>query len=87
MAEEAPGAADPVAGAAAVRLGRLPIELVMLLPHPAASNPAARTATTAENVVAERRMLIPPQCARHAARACAAGDTDVYQAGHPARGG
>jgi hypothetical protein len=78
--EEAPGAAEPVAGAAvvtlcvggcavtlglpetvAVRLGRLPIELVMLLPHPAASNPAARTAATRESLAAERRMLILPQ--------------------------
>jgi hypothetical protein len=36
----------------AVRLGRLPIELVMLLPHPTASNPAARTATSRENLAA-----------------------------------
>jgi hypothetical protein len=98
--EEAPGAADPVAGAAgaavvtlcvggcavtlglpetvAVRLGRLPIELVMLLPHPAASNPAARTATSRESLVAERRMLILPQCSWPAARARPVGDTDTY---------
>jgi hypothetical protein len=61
----------------AVRLGRLPIELVMLLPHPAASNPVTRTATTGESLVAEPLMLILPQCSRHAARACAAGDTDA----------
>jgi len=36
----------------AVRLGRLPIELVMLLPHPAASTTATRTATTRESLVA-----------------------------------
>jgi hypothetical protein len=33
---------------------------VMLLPHPAASNPAARTAATREGLVVERRMLILP---------------------------
>src|SRR5262249_32837400 len=51
----------------AVRLGKLPIELLTLLPHPAASNPAARTAATRENLVAERLMLILPQCSRHPA--------------------
>src|SRR6516162_1931520 len=69
----------------AVRLGRPPTELP-LLPHPAASNPAARTATTRESLVAERRMLILPQCSWPAAGACAAGDTDGYGAGHCACG-
>jgi hypothetical protein len=62
----------------AVRLGRLPIELLMLLPHPAASNPAARTAASKESLVAERRMLILPLCSRPAARACAADGTDAH---------
>jgi hypothetical protein len=83
--EEAAGAAEPVAGAVgadvtvtvglaetvAVRLGRLPIELLMALPHPAASNAAASTVTGRESLVAERRMLILPQYSWPATRASA----------------
>jgi hypothetical protein len=73
--EEATGAAEPVAGgwvagaavtlglagAVAVRLGKLPIELLMLPPHPATSNPAASRVTGRESLLAERRMLILPR--------------------------
>jgi len=73
--EEAAGAAEPVAGgwvvgaavtlglagAVAVRLGKLPIELLMVPPHPAASNPAASRVTGRESLVTERRMLILPR--------------------------
>jgi hypothetical protein len=73
--EEATGAAEPVgggwvvgaavtlglAGAVAVRLGKLPIELLMVPPHPAASNPAASMVTGRESLFAERRMLILPR--------------------------
>jgi hypothetical protein len=66
--EEATGAAEPVAGgwvvgaavtlglagAVAVRLGKLPIELLMVPPHPAASNPAASRVTGRESLFAER---------------------------------
>ena len=72
----APGLADTVA----VRLGKLPIELLMVLPHPA-SNPAASRVTGRESRFAERRMLILPHnpqaawlggfCLRHH-RDCAA---------------
>src|SRR6516162_794416 len=77
--EEAAGAAEPVAAAVgadvtvtvtpglgeavAVRLGKLPIELLMVPPHPATSNPAARRITERESPFAERRMLILPRCA------------------------
>jgi hypothetical protein len=44
----------------AVRLGKLPIELLMVLPHPA-SNPAASRVTGRESRFAERRMLILPR--------------------------
>ena len=44
----------------AVRLGTLPIELVMLPPHPAARHPATTMATSGETLFAERRMLILP---------------------------
>ena len=44
----------------AVRLGTLPIELVMLLPHPAARHPATTMATSGEILFAECRMLILP---------------------------
>jgi hypothetical protein len=44
----------------AVRLGKLPIELLMVLPHPAASKPAASTVTGRESRFAERHMLILP---------------------------
>jgi hypothetical protein len=73
--EEAAGAAEPVAGggvagaavtlglagAVAVRLGKLPIELLMVPPHPAASNPAASRVAGRESLFAERRMLILPR--------------------------
>jgi hypothetical protein len=73
--EEATGAAEPVAcgwvagaavtlglaGAVAVRLGKLPIELLMVPPHPAASNPVASRVTRRESLFAERRMLILPR--------------------------
>jgi hypothetical protein len=73
--EEAAGAAEPVAGGwvvgaavtlglaetVAVRLGKLPIELLMVLPHPAASNPAASRVTGRESLFTERRMLILPR--------------------------
>ena len=61
MPEDAAGAAEPVAGAVgadvtvtvtpglaetvAVRLGKPPIELLIVPPHPATSNPAARRIT------------------------------------------
>jgi len=45
--------------AVAVRLGRLPIEL-MLLPHPAASNPAIRTGTGTDSLFGEGLVLILP---------------------------
>jgi hypothetical protein len=45
----------------AVRLGKLPIELLIVLPHPAASNPAATRVTGRESLFAERRMLILPR--------------------------
>ena len=52
-----------LAGAVAVRLGKLPIELLMVPPHPAASNPATNRVTGRESLFAERRMLIlPPLC-------------------------
>ena len=95
--EEAAGAAEPVAGAVgadvtvtvtlglaetvAVRLGKLPNELLIVLPHPAASNPAVSSVTKRESLFAERRMLILPHnpqaawlggfCLRHH-RDCAA---------------
>ena len=50
-----------LAGAVAVRLGKLPIELLMVPPHPAASNPAASRVTGRESLFAERRMLILPR--------------------------
>src|SRR6185312_13514565 len=70
--EEATGAAEAVAGgwvggaavtlglagAVAVRLGKLPIELLMAPPHPAASNPAASRVTGRESRFVERRMLV-----------------------------
>src|SRR5271157_5650394 len=73
--EEATGAAEPVAGgwvvgaavtlglagAVAVRLGKLPIELLMVPPQPAASSPAASRVTGRESLFAERRMLILPR--------------------------
>ena len=46
-----------LAGAVAVRLGKLPIELLTVPPHPAASNPAATRVTGRESLFAERRML------------------------------
>jgi hypothetical protein len=49
-----------LAGAVAVRLGKLPIELLMVPPHPA-SNPAASRVTGRESLFAERRMLILPR--------------------------
>jgi hypothetical protein len=73
--EEATGAAEPVAAgwvvgaaavtlglaeAVAVRLGKLPIELLMVPPHPA-SNPAASRVTERESLFAERRMVILPR--------------------------
>jgi hypothetical protein len=50
-----------LAGAVAVRLSKLPIELLMVPPHPAASNPAASRVTGRESLFAERRMLILPR--------------------------
>ena len=50
-----------LAGAVAVRLGKLPIELLMVLPHPAASNPAASRVAGRESLFAERRMVILPR--------------------------
>jgi hypothetical protein len=50
-----------LAGAVAVRLGKLPIELLTVPPHPAASNPAANRVTGRESLFAERRMLILPR--------------------------
>jgi hypothetical protein len=49
-----PGLAETVA----VRLGKLPIELLMVFPHPA-SNPAASRVTGRESLFAERRMADP----------------------------
>jgi hypothetical protein len=83
----AAGAAEPVAGgwvagvavtlglagAVAVRLGKLPIELLMVPPHPAASNPAASRVTGRESLVAERRMLILPRRIWPTAEASVAG--------------
>jgi hypothetical protein len=85
--EEATGAAEPVAGgwvagaavtlglagAVAVRLGKLPIELLMVPPHPAASNPAASRVTGRESLFAERRMLILPRRVWPTAEASVAG--------------
>jgi hypothetical protein len=84
--EEAAGAAEPVAGAVgadvtvtvtpglgeavAVRLGKLPIELLMGPPHPATSNPATNRITDRERPFAERRMLILPRRAWPTAGAC-----------------
>jgi hypothetical protein len=73
--EEATGAAEAVAGgwvvgaavtlglagAVAVRLGKLPIELLMAPPHPAASNPTASRVTGSESLFVERRMLVLPR--------------------------
>jgi hypothetical protein len=50
-----------LAGAVAVRLGKLPIELLMAPPHPAVSNPATSRVTERESLFAERRMLILPR--------------------------
>jgi hypothetical protein len=49
-----------LAGAVAVRLGTLPIELLMVPPHPA-SNPAASRVTERESLFAERRIMILPR--------------------------
>ena len=46
----------------AVRLGRLPIELVMLPPHPAARHPATTMATNGEILFAGCRMLCTGGC-------------------------
>jgi hypothetical protein len=94
--EEATGAAVPVAGAVgaevtvtvtlglaetvAVRLGKLPIELLIVLPHPA-SNPAASRVTGRESLVAERRMLILPRRLCRPLEPPLAGDRDRCRAG------
>jgi hypothetical protein len=44
----------------AVRLGTLPIELLMLPPHPAARHPATTMATSGEILFTECRMLFLP---------------------------
>jgi hypothetical protein len=93
--EEAAGAAVPVAGAVgaevtvtvtlglaetvAVRLGKLPIELLMVLPHPA-SNPAA-SRVTGRKSFAERRMLILPRRLCRPLEPPLAGDRDRRRAG------
>jgi hypothetical protein len=58
-----------------VRLGKLPIEL-MVLPHPAASNPAASRGTGRESLFAERRMLILPRRLYRPLEPPLAGDRD-----------
>jgi hypothetical protein len=94
--EEAAGAAEPAAGAVgadvtvtvtlglaeteAVRLGKLPIELLMVLPHPAASNPAASRTTGRESLFAERRMLILPRRLCRPLEPPSAGDRDRCRA-------
>jgi hypothetical protein len=63
----------------AVRLGRLPIELVTVPPHPAARQPTTAMATSRESLFVERRMMIPPHCSWPSAEASAAGDREgVY---------
>ena len=59
-----------LAGAVAVRLGKLPIELLMVPPQPAASSPAASRVTGRESLFAERRMLILPRRGWPTAGAC-----------------
>jgi hypothetical protein len=92
--EEATGAAEPVAGgwvvgaavtlglagAVAVRLGKLPIELLMVPPHPAASNPAASRVTGRESLFGERRMLVLPRRVWPTAEASVAGGRIVCRA-------
>jgi hypothetical protein len=46
----------------AVRLGRLPIELVTAPPHPAARPPTRRRATSRDSPFPEHHMLILPHC-------------------------
>jgi hypothetical protein len=62
-----------LAGAVAVRLGKLPIELLMVPPHPAVSNPAASRVTGRESRFAEFRMLILPRRVGPTAEASVAG--------------
>jgi hypothetical protein len=50
-----------LAGAVAVRLGKLPIELLMVPPHPAANNPARSRVVGRKSLFAERLMLILPR--------------------------
>jgi hypothetical protein len=50
-----------LAGAVAVRLGKLPIALLMVPPHPAANNPATSRVVGRESLFAERLMLILPR--------------------------
>jgi hypothetical protein len=57
----------------AVRLGRLPIELVTVPPHPAARQPTTAMATSRESLFVERRIMIPPHCSWPSAEASAAG--------------
>src|SRR5580704_2509830 len=53
----------------AVRLGRLPIELVTVPPHPAARQPTTAMAASRESLFVERRMMIPPHCSWPSAEA------------------